>query len=209
MTNFYFIRHGQTSANAQGLKQGQINTEITNLNEIGQQQAKNLFNHFDISFADQIICSPLNRTNDTAQIINQKAQLPINFDKRILEISYGDWDGQSNQTLQHNHPEVFDNIINDVLPTYQKIAGGETFIEVMNRVQDFMQDATKKYPNDNIIVVTHGFTIKAATLVAAGIKSDNQMMFIEEPDNTSVTKIKLAQENYYCEYYNRTANDEF
>ncbi|MCF6515890.1 histidine phosphatase family protein [Lactobacillus sp. S2-2] len=209
MTNFYFIRHGQTSANAQGLKQGQINTEVTNLNEIGQKQAQNLFNHFDISFADRIICSPLNRTTDTANIINQNAQLPLDFDERILEISYGNWDGQSNQKLQNDHPEVFDNIINDVLPSYQKIAGGETFLDVMNRVKNFMEDTEQKYPNDNIIVVTHGFTIKAATLVAASITDDKQMMFIEEPENTSVTKIKLEQSHYYCEYYNRTANDNF
>lgn len=58
MTDFYFIRHGQTTANIQGLKQGTMNTEITELNETGLAQAANLRDHFDISFADQLVASP-------------------------------------------------------------------------------------------------------------------------------------------------------
>lgn len=36
MTTFYFVRHGQTLANAAGLKQGQINSDITHLNDTGR-----------------------------------------------------------------------------------------------------------------------------------------------------------------------------
>lgn len=39
MTEFYLIRHGQTKANVMKMKQGNINTEMTYLNEHGQQQA--------------------------------------------------------------------------------------------------------------------------------------------------------------------------
>lgn len=42
MTDFYFIRHGQTTANVRGLKQGTMNTAITELNETGLAQAANL-----------------------------------------------------------------------------------------------------------------------------------------------------------------------
>ncbi|WP_268912267.1 histidine phosphatase family protein [Lentilactobacillus sp. SPB1-3] len=209
MTNFYFVRHGQTAANKAGLKQGIINTEITNLTDVGRQQASQLHEHFAIDFADLMIASPLQRTMDTANILNQTANLDVITDERILEISYGDWDGQSNATLQSEFPDVFEPVLHDVLPAYAAIANGETFQQIIYRVKQFMMDYAKQYPNGNLIVVTHGFTIKAAVLAATDNNDD--LMAIEEPDNCSVTKITYDkdQENYYVRYFNRVVRDAF
>lgn len=209
MTDFYFVRHGQTAANAAGLKQGTINSEITYLSETGKQQVESLRKGFDISFADRIIASPLQRTKDTAAILNQSANLPVTYDKRLLEISYGDWDGEKNTDLMSKYPEFFDFTLNDVLPAYADVAHGETFDHVIDRVAELMQETATIYPNDKIILVTHGFTIKAAVLAAIGRPKD--MMVIEEPDNTSVTRITLqtTTHSYYLRYYNRVVNSQF
>lgn len=209
MTEFYFVRHGQTVANAAGLKQGKINTEITYLSETGKQQAESLRKGFDISFADQIIASPLQRTIDTANVLNRSANLPVTYDKRLLEISYGKWDGKKNADLMAKYPELFDHTLNDVFPSYAPVADGETFEHVIDRVDAFMQDVARKYPDQKIILVTHGFTIKAAVLAAVG--RPKNMMVIEEPDNTSVTRITRAvsTKTYYLRYYNRVVNSHF
>ena len=60
MTTFYVVRHGQTVANAQNLKQGTI-LAVTHLNSVGKQQAQTLHDTFDISFADRLIVA-LDRT---------------------------------------------------------------------------------------------------------------------------------------------------
>ncbi|WP_283680497.1 histidine phosphatase family protein [Lentilactobacillus sp. Marseille-Q4993] len=208
MTTFYFVRHGQTNANAKGLKQGVINTEITYLNEVGKAQAESLHKVFDISFADRIIASPLKRTIDTANTLNQTANLPVTTDDRLLEISYGGWDGQSNKELQQKYPDVFDANINDVLPSYAKLAHGETFSSVIKRVENFMEEMATEYPDEQIIVVSHGFTIKAAMLVAT---QTDKVMTINEPDNCSVTKIQLSQtaNQAYIFYFNRSAIGQF
>ncbi|GAD16134.1 histidine phosphatase family protein [Lentilactobacillus otakiensis] len=209
MTEFYFVRHGQTAANAAGLKQGTINTEITYLSETGKQQAESLRKGFDISFADQIIASPLQRTIDTANVLNQSANLPITYDKRLLEISYGKWDGEKNADLMAKYPELFDHTLNDVFPSYASVADGETFEHVIDRVDAFMQDVAHKYPDQKIILVTHGFTIKAAVLASVG--RPKNMMVVEEPDNTSVTRITrdVSSKTYYLRYYNRVVNSHF
>ncbi|GAY72333.1 histidine phosphatase family protein [Lentilactobacillus kosonis] len=209
MTNFYFVRHGQTAANKAGLKQGIVNTEITNLNDVGRQQANQLHDHFEISFADLVIASPLQRTIDTANILNQAANLEVVTDDRLLEISYGDWDGQTNASLQSNFPDLFDPVLNDVLPAYAAIANGETFQQVIYRVKQFMMDYAKQFPTGNLIVVTHGFTVKAAVLAATN--NDDDLMSIEEPANCSVTKITYDEtnENYYVRYFNRISRDEY
>ncbi|WDF82790.1 histidine phosphatase family protein [Lacticaseibacillus pabuli] len=201
MTTFYFIRHGQTDANALGLKQGIINDERTHLTAKGRAQAQQLHDQFDISFADALYVSPLDRTRETAAILNTDAQLPEVTDPRLLEISYGSWDGRSNADLMTRYPDVFDPTLRDVLPSYTSIAtDGESFEAVQRRVQDFMRSTSAEYPDGKIIVVTHGFTVKAAALVALQPRNP---MSLPEPENTSVTKIELANDRYFVWYYNR------
>ncbi|MBM7544029.1 histidine phosphatase family protein [Periweissella beninensis] len=210
MTDFYLIRHGQTAANAAGLKQGIINTEITKLNKLGIKQVESLQAVFDISFANQIIASPLDRTQHTANILNKSAMLPFTTDERLLEISYGSWDGRPNQELEKAYPQVFDRTLHDVLPTYVTIASdGETFEMVMKRIQTLLLELTKKYPTQKIILVTHGFTIKAATLVCLAMT--NKLMTLPEPNNASVTKISVNPQTKeaYLWYYNQNANNQF
>ncbi len=104
MTEFYFIRHGQTDANAEGIKQGNIDTDITKLNDTGKNQLKKLHSVFNISFADELIHSPLQRAIESAKILNEGYNLPMSTDERLLEISYGQWDGQKNSDLIAKYP---------------------------------------------------------------------------------------------------------
>lgn len=43
MTEFYFIRHGQTEGNALGLKQGTMISNITLLNETGKKNRRSIY----------------------------------------------------------------------------------------------------------------------------------------------------------------------
>lgn len=202
MTTFYLIRHGQTQANAMGLKQGTINSEITTLTETGRAQAERLHDQYDWSFVDAVIASPLDRTRETAAIVTG-AGSAVELDDRLLEISYGSWDGQPNATLKAAHPEVFDDVLNDVLPTYTTVAtDGESFTHVMGRIDDFMRDRSAQLSAGSVAVVTHGFTIKAAVMTALGL---SDTVPLPEPENTSVTKISFDPKNgqYYLWYYNR------
>ena len=207
MTTFYFVRHGQTDANALGLKQGTINDDRTHLTAKGRQQATTLHDHFSIDFADALYVSPLDRTRETATILNATAHLPETADARLLEISYGSWDGRPNTELMAAHPEVFDPTLRDVLPSYVNVAvGGETFTAVIDRVRDFMTEIAAQHPREKIIVVTHGFTVKAAALVA--LQPDDPMS-LPEPDNTSVTKIEFTANRAIVWYYNRFGSDTY
>lgn len=203
MTTFYFVRHGQTIANASGLKQGQINTENTELNETGIQQVTRLAEHFDLDFAQHLVASPLNRTQQTAALLNKTGQLSLQTDERLLEISYGQWDGKSNQKLMTAYPDVFDDILHDVLPQYVKYATeGETFEQVVERVQIFLDEMTKNYPTDNIVVVTHGFTIKAVIMATFGITPAT--IHLPEPGNASMTKLTQTTDGQkYLHFFNQ------
>lgn len=201
MTEFYLIRHGQTTGNTQGIKQGTTNTAITHLNKTGQQQAQQLHDHFAIDFADQLFVSPLVRTQQTAAILNQTAALPQTLDQRLLEISYGRWDGQLNAELKKKYPALFSKRTGDVLPAYAAEAGGETFAAVEKRVAAFTAEKVRAYPTGKLIIVTHGFTVRSFVVNALQVPDP---LAVPEPDNTSVTKISITPKGeQMLNYFNR------
>ncbi|MCH4170110.1 MAG: histidine phosphatase family protein [Lactobacillus sp.] len=201
MTEFYIVRHGKTDANLAGLKQGVINTPNTYLNDLGKAQADKLHRGFDLRGFTQIYSSPLVRTKQTTEILNQTAHLPVTFDPRLLEISYGDWDGQVNAELQQRYPEYFDHTVNDVRPEYVTIAHGESFEQVEARVRTFTKDVAKAQPTGKILIVTHGFTVRSFAINA----TQSSGLTILEPDNCSVTKILVdpTSGSEHLVYYNR------
>lgn len=198
MTEFYIVRHGETRGNTMGFKQGQVDAEPSQLDENGIKQAQVLHDHFDISFADRLIVSPLTRAKDTANILNTGHDLPVEVDDRLLEISYGDWDGQYDAELKAKYLKYFIPGSNAVYPEYYKAAHGEKFTDVEERVAEFTNDMQKKYPNQKIIVVTHGFTTRSFAQNA--VKATDPLAF-KEPQNCSVTKISVGSENQQALYY--------
>lgn len=120
-----------------------------------------------------------------------------------MEISYGQWDGQDNTRLLAAYPQYFDPLLQDVLPSYVEVAtDGESFAQVQQRVQAFLTTTAQAHPDERIIVVTHGFTVKA--MVLAVLKPSDPMS-LPEPANTSVTKIVVdaIHSRQYLAYYNR------
>lgn len=90
MESFYFLRHGQTDWNAQGLLMGQ--TDIP-LNEIGRklalEAAKKVVGH-----APATICySPLSRTKETAMIIADECPCNLHAVDGLAERSWAEWEG--------------------------------------------------------------------------------------------------------------------
>ncbi|MBP7875729.1 histidine phosphatase family protein [Candidatus Woesebacteria bacterium] len=75
MSTIYLLRHGQRVSR----------DEDTLLSEIGVRQATLTAHYLQDKQIASIHASPLKRTQQTAQIINEKLQLPIINDERLLE----------------------------------------------------------------------------------------------------------------------------
>lgn len=207
MTELLIIRHGRTQLNELGIKQGVIDSPATQLTATGRTQARQLARVLPLQGAAALFVSPLRRACQTAAILNERWQLPVIVDQRLVEISYGDWDGQPNATLQQQYPACFDPLINDVRPSYAAVAHGETFAHVQARVAQFTQMVAQRYPNARVVIVTHGFTVRSFAANVVGCAA----LEILEPANCSVTKIMLdpATHEQHLVYYNRTATPQF
>ena len=94
----YFVRHGESEANAADVLAGsQVDSPIT---EHGRTQAHEAAEHIlDQGLKiDRIISSPMARTRETAKIIAKTIGIDsskISFDKRLIEHDCGSLTGQS------------------------------------------------------------------------------------------------------------------
>ena len=86
----YIVRHGQTDWNVQHKAQGRSDIP---LNETGRRQAEELRDKIkDIKF-DAVYASPLKRARETAEIATD-GEYKIVFDDRLMERSFGDFEGK-------------------------------------------------------------------------------------------------------------------
>lgn len=89
----YIMRHGKTDWNIQHKLQGR--TDIP-LNEEGRQMAKQAredYLNIPIVF---VICSPLIRARETAELVLQGRNIPILYDDRLIEMGFGIYEGTAN-----------------------------------------------------------------------------------------------------------------
>jgi probable phosphoglycerate mutase len=89
---FWFLRHGETDWNAQGLSQGR--TDIP-LNAVGLAQAERAARTLEGSGIATIVSSPLSRAKATAEIVAGALRLPVAaFDDDLREVNFGVQEGR-------------------------------------------------------------------------------------------------------------------
>lgn len=147
----YLVRHGETEFNAERRQQGHMDSPLTAL---GRAQARAVGDLLKRQMGGhsgwRLVASPLGRAQHTAQIIGEQLGLPIETDRRVIEVSFGQWDGRLRDELSAEFPETFGR------GDWQFAApGGETFESVENRIADWLADLPPE-PQRKVIVVCHG-----------------------------------------------------
>ncbi len=154
MTHLYLIRHGQTDWNIEGRWQGQADVP---LNAKGRQQAIKIAAQLANIGLTAIYSSDLVRAYETAEALSQATGLSIYTDPRLREIHQGDWQGLLVTEIQAHYGEAFrkrkQNPLNVAPP------GGETVLEVKERVVAAIKDIVKRHPLERVAVVSHGFAL--------------------------------------------------
>src|ERR1700761_5031386 len=88
---FWYLRHGETDWNAQGLSQGNVDIP---LNPTGLAQARSAAARLRNRGIATIISSPLSRARVTAEIAAEALSLPVHFDDDLREVRFGVQEGQ-------------------------------------------------------------------------------------------------------------------
>ena len=155
----YIIRHGQTPWNARKCLQGRSDVD---LNENGIYLAELTGRALrDVTF-DMAFTSPLIRAKHTAQCILAGRKVPIIEDERLIEISFGIYEGccyaEENRQVPQQWIENFFHAPQD----YVAAPGGESLDDVEKRTRNFMEDicSRKELQDKTILVSTHGCALR-------------------------------------------------
>lgn len=196
----YFIRHGQTDWNVIRRLQGQV--EIP-LNEFGEELARKTGEGLKcIPFA---VCytSPLSRAKHTAELILEGRGVKIIEDSRLLEMSFGIYEGRDltdtedeglkNYREGFNHPEKY------IAPE-----GGETYQALMKRTKDFLDELVNipDYQDKNIMISTHGVALASLlTIIKGNPLEDFWQVGVHK--NCGVTCVEVTEGKYQILFENQ------
>jgi probable phosphoglycerate mutase len=89
---FWFLRHGETDWNAQGISQGNVDIP---LNATGIAQARAAAEKLRHRGIATIVASPLSRARVTAEFVGEALGLPVALDPDLREVSFGVQEGQA------------------------------------------------------------------------------------------------------------------
>lgn len=183
----YFVRHGQTIWNVEKRFQGLSDSPLT---ELGITQAKLLGKKLkDIKF-DKFYSTSLKRANDTANYIKGNREQEVEIFDDFVEISMGDMEGIQQEEFKKLYPEQVKNFFFNQLEYDPSSFGGESFLEVRERVAkglDKFIDLNKDY--ERVLVVSHGATLKTLLHYISG-KDISTLSDEVIPKNTSYTIVK-------------------
>lgn len=149
----YIMRHGKTDWNESHKLQGR--TDIP-LNEDGRQMAQRAAEEYrDVHF-DVCYCSPLVRAKETAQILLEGRNVPIIYDDRLKEMSFGSYEGIENSF------DIPDCPINVIFKSPEKytasVGGAETFEELFERTGSLLREKVMPLVDEgkDVLIVGHG-----------------------------------------------------
>ncbi len=162
----YVLRHGQTDYNVKNIYQGQSDIP---LNEIGVEQAKEVAQKFTNIDIDAILVSPLIRTKQTAQYVNEIVRAQIIIEPLLIERSFGDMEGH------HNREDCNIQMLSDYDANYN-IYNVEPIKDLFKRTYTCMNSIIERFKNKNVILVTHGCVSQAIECYFNGIPKDKDIL---------------------------------
>jgi broad specificity phosphatase PhoE len=154
------------------------------LGETGRAQASRLASQMAARPLAAICCSPRERTLETAKPIAIACNREkITIRQELDEIDFGAWSGKTFEELSQDADWLTWNSQRQQART----PGGETMLDVQQRVVSLMQQLRKRYQNQSVALVSHADVIKAAVCKVLGLPLGDCFRFDIDP--ASITTV--------------------
>ncbi|MCK4800444.1 MAG: histidine phosphatase family protein [Anaerolineales bacterium] len=197
---FTFLRHGESTGNAEKRHQGQADFPLTKL---GSTQIKKLADYWEkrgMEF-DLAISSPLSRAKESAEIISKALKIELIFDPIWMERDNGELAGLPHEEAMKKLPPP------DFIPLYQPIAGtGESQWELFLRAGKAINQLMKNPPG-RYLIISHGGLLNMVMLAAVGLTPQpNFQGPVFRFSNAGYTTLKYLPErdNWIVQVHNTT-----
>jgi probable phosphoglycerate mutase len=177
------VRHGETSANLDGVWHGSTDTPLT---PRGHAQAGRVAERLARECADAtaIYTSDLQRARDTATPIARALGLRLATEPGLREYDLGSWEGKTYRELHEQH-RLWDHMRAD--PHYAP-HGGESPLAVAQRITGALRRIASSHADARVVVVSHG---GALSLAFGLLLDDDYSRWRRVMDNCAVTELRL------------------
>lgn len=204
MTKFYFVRHGQTEWNLERRFQGgHGDSNLLPSSYHDMAKVGDFLN--DVTFA-RVFASPLRRARITAVNIlrHLKYRGRLSLRSNIAEVGLGKWEGELVANIATNYANAYHNYRDDLDKFEGEEFEGEGYTRAEGRFVRFIKNIAKHYPNENILIVSHGM---ALSFGINGLLKQPRMSIRERGglSNTSTTILSTTDgQNFFVDDWNNT-----
>lgn len=140
-----FETHSTSTDNERWIASGWLDGELS---PVGRRQAKELGERCSVDELAAVFTSDLGRAAETARIAFGVRGIPIFHDWRLRECNYGELNGAPVARLEAERTRH----------VYEPYPGGESYSQVVVRVQSFLQDLPLRFADTRIVVIGHSAT---------------------------------------------------
>lgn len=145
MVKIIFESHSTTLDNESGKASGWLDVGLSN---IGKQQALDLGKRYQNIKLENIFCSDLRRSYETAELAFEGQNIKIIRDARLRECNYGDLSGSPLDEIN----SVKTQFIQKPFPS------GESYEDGVKRIRSFLIDLLKAHSDGIVIIIGHRAT---------------------------------------------------
>ncbi len=139
----YVVRHGEATWNVLNKICGGMSD--VPLTEKGREQAAALAKN--LPPIDRVLCSPLQRARETAAILTEGKNIPIETEPRLREQCFGDFEGMDRGT-----PEF----LRAKQEPACRFPGGESSFQTAARVYGLLDQLKAEQSDETVLLVCHG-----------------------------------------------------
>ena len=177
------VRHGETSANLDGVWHGSTDTPLT---DRGRAQAERVGAYIGATHPDAsaLYASPRTRTRDTAAPIARALGLEVQVEPGLAEYDLGEWEGRTYRELAESE-RLWERMKTE--PDFAP-RDGESPIQVRDRVAEALRRIEAAHPDERVVVVTHG---GALSLVLGDLLDGDYSNWHRIMSNAAVSELQL------------------
>jgi len=175
--HYFLLRHGQTiyQTEKRDFLYPFSENPLIPITEEGKRQVEESARKLKEKNIDLIFSSDFFRTRQTADIVSKELGVKPEFDPRLRDLNLGEFHGKPRNDYQDFFAEKIERFT-------KRPAGGESWNDLKNRLEDFLKELEMKYQGKNILVISHGDPLWLLAGILKGFTEEKQFLKIRNDD---------------------------
>jgi len=200
-TELFLVRHGASADSVEGeafeLVEGQGDPPLS---EVGRHQAEQLALRLATEPFDGLYVTTLRRTAETAAPLVERTGLQPVVEADLREVFLGEWEGGLLRQMAADQDPLFQRVMRE--QRWDLVPGAESREVFGGRLRHAVERIAAEHAGGRVLVFSHGAAIGEILAQATG----SEPFAFLGADNTSISRLVVAEERWVVRGYNDTAH---